>query len=127
MQNAGVAFPVSPAGHVGSGACVAALALAPAVADEEAAGELAEGCAGALIAADAEADVAAVVPFAASLSQATTASRKAETVVIRMGRRIRAYAAPCSDSSVNAPTAKATGPGMGEASSARSRHTSGRS
>jgi hypothetical protein len=70
MQNAGVAFPVRPTGHLGGGACIAALALAAA-----------------------EADVAAVVPFSASLPQATTASRRAETVAIRMRPRIRGWRA----------------------------------
>jgi hypothetical protein len=90
MQNAGVAFPVRPAGHLGSGARVAALALAAAVSDEEAAEAPAEGWADALLAAGAEADVAAVVPLVSSLPQATTARRRAQTVTIRMGREYSA-------------------------------------
>jgi hypothetical protein len=91
MQNAGVAFPVRPAGHLGSGAEVAALALAAAKADEEDAGAFAEGCAGALLAScdAAEAEAAAAVPLASSLSQATTARRSADAMTIRMAPRIR--------------------------------------
>ena len=90
MQNAGVAFPVRPAGHLGSGAELAALALVAAAADEEGGGALAEGWASALLAAAAEADVAGAVPFASSLSQATrTVRSRAEMVAIRMGPRIR--------------------------------------
>src|SRR5579863_10545140 len=85
MQKGGVAFPVRPAGHLGSGAW-AALALAAAVADAEGAGALAEGSAAALLAAGADADGVAAVPLASSLSQATSASKKVVKIVVRMRR-----------------------------------------
>jgi hypothetical protein len=92
MQKAGIAFPVRPAGHFGRGACGAALALAAAVADEEAARPLAEGCAGGLLAAGAEADAEAAVPFASSLSQAMSAQKRSVQVVAnRMRARIHAF------------------------------------
>ena len=88
MQNAGNAFAVSPAGHLGSGACVAALALAAAVADAGG-GALAEAIAGVPLGEGVDAEVAAIVPLASSLLQATTARRKTETVAICMRPRIR--------------------------------------
>src|SRR5579872_4239290 len=86
MQYAGVAFPVSPAGHLGSGAWAAALALVSGVADAAAAGGGAEATAGALLAAGVE----AALPLASSLSQARTASKSTERMVVRMRARILA-------------------------------------
>jgi hypothetical protein len=83
MQNAGTAFPVSPAGHFGGGTAAAALALALA---EGAA--LAGGASTALLAlaAAADADVAGADPFASSLSHATRASNGANARHASRGR-----------------------------------------